>query len=285
MLLIAMALYAEEVREALNYAEAAVEISGRDGELRVAALAVLALVRLVAGDDARAAAAARSALEHPDAAWRPYGHVTANAVLAILEARAGRRHAAREHTGIALAEARDAGLAGYAAGAPVQLADALTCELEGRMSHAQRAARRAASTAIAGSVWQAWALLELARIERLRGRRLVAENAYERARELLDAADDAGSLPALARRVRGELDAARDTETRCEPLSAAELAVLRQFPDRTVREIGDALYLSANTIKSHIRAIYRKLGVNCREDAAARAAALGLLGDSVNSPG
>jgi LuxR family maltose regulon positive regulatory protein len=280
MLLIAMALYADGVREALRHAEAAVEISGSDGELRVAALAVLALVRHFAGDDAGAAAAATTALEHPDAAWRPYGHVTANAVLAILEARAGRRHAARERTDVALAEAREVGLAANSAGAPVRLADALTSVLEGRMSRAQRAARRATSTAIAGGVWQAWSLLELARVEVLRGRVLVAENAYEHARELLDAVDDAGSLPTLAGRVRGELDAARDSASRFEPLSAAELAVLRQFPDRTVREIADALYLSANTIKSHIRAIYRKLGVNSREDATARATALGLLGEA-----
>ena len=279
MLLIAMALYADGVREALRYAEAAVEISGSDGELRVAALAVQALVRLVAGDDARSAGGAKTALEHPDAAWRPYGHITAHAVLAILEARAGRRHAARQHADVALAEAREVGVAGYSAGTPVQLADALTSLLEGRMSRAHSAARRAASSSIAGSVWRAWSLLELARVELLRGRRLVAENAFAQAGELLDSAADAGSLPALALRVRDELDAAGDDESRCEPLSPAELAVLRQLPDRTVREIGDALYLSANTIKSHIRAIYRKLGVNSREDAAARASALGLLSE------
>ena len=52
-----------------------------------------------------------------------------------------------------------------------------------------------------------------------------------------------------------------------------------------MREIADALYLSANTIKTHIRVIYRKLGVNSREDATALAAALGLLDDRASSPG
>ncbi len=63
--------------------------------------------------------------------------------------------------------------------------------------------------------------------------------------------------------------------------SAAELAVLRLLAsDLTVRQIGGELYLSPNTIRSHTRALYRKLGVNSRVDAVARADALGLLGQT-----
>ena len=63
-----------------------------------------------------------------------------------------------------------------------------------------------------------------------------------------------------------------------ESLSKSELAVLRLFDaERSAREIGGELYLSHNTVKTHIRAIYRKLGVRTREDALARAEALGLL--------
>jgi LuxR family transcriptional regulator, maltose regulon positive regulatory protein len=281
MLRLVVALYTDDIPEAVSSAQAAVEISGTGGELLVPALAILALVQLVAGDDARAAGTAAAALEHPDAAWRPYGHVTATATLAILDARATRRHSARERADAAVAQAREAGLAGLPAGAPAQLADALTSALEGRLSRAQRAARRAATTAIAGGVWQAWSLLELARIELLRGRRLAAENAFEHARELIGEARDAGALAGLADRLHDELDAARASESQhpAEPLSPAELAVLRQLPERTVREIAETLFLSPNTIKSHIRSIYRKLGVNSREDAATRATALGLLGE------
>ena len=63
-----------------------------------------------------------------------------------------------------------------------------------------------------------------------------------------------------------------------EALSPAELSVLRHFEGgRTARVIGAELYLSINTVKTHIRAIYRKLGVSTREDALARADALALL--------
>ncbi len=57
-----------------------------------------------------------------------------------------------------------------------------------------------------------------------------------------------------------------------------ELAVLRLLAsDRSVRQIGEELFLSFNTVRSHTRSIYRKLGVNTRAEAVARAEARGLL--------
>ncbi len=288
MLQIGRALYTDDhVGEALREARTAVELSRADGELLVTALGVLALVRLLAGDDAEAAADARAAIEHPDAARRPHGYIAAAAALAIIDARAGRRHSARGHADRALKETRRVGLHGLPSAAPVLLADAVTAALEGRLSGARRAARQAVAVAIAGGVWQAWALLELSRIELRRGRRLVAEDALAHAEELLGAARDAGALPALAAALRSELDDDDSGAPRRagEPLSPAELAVLRLLPRRTVREMAEALHLSANTIKSHIRAIYRKLGVNTREDAVARAVALGLLDETARTNG
>ncbi len=284
MLQIARALYTDDhVGEALREADTAVEISRPDGELLVPALGIRALLRLVAGDVAQATADAGAATEHPDAARRPYGHIAAEAALAIIDARAGRRHSARGHVDSALRETRRVGLFGLPAGANPLLADAVTTALEGRLSGARRAAQQAVPAAIAGGVWQAWALLELARIELRRGRRLVAKDVLAHADELLGAARDAGALPALADALRDELDAADAPGRAAEPLSPAELAVLRLLPGRTVREIAEALYLSANTIKSHIRTIYGKLGVSTREDAVSRAVALGLLDEAART--
>lgn len=61
-------------------------------------------------------------------------------------------------------------------------------------------------------------------------------------------------------------------------LTEPELRVLRLLPGTlSQREIGDALYISLNTVKSHARSIYRKLNVDSRDQAVERARALGLL--------
>lgn len=54
-----------------------------------------------------------------------------------------------------------------------------------------------------------------------------------------------------------------------EPLTDRERDVLRFLPSRlTIPEIATELYLSVNTLKFHLKAIYRKLGVGSRAEAA-----------------
>ena len=96
---------------------------------------------------------------------------------------------------------------------------------------------------------------------------------------MLSLATDPGRLTARAAALRRALDEQRTSRGAPEPPSPAELSVLRLLPGSTVREIGEALFLSPNTVKSHLRALYRKLGVSSREDAVARAVALGLIDD------
>jgi LuxR family transcriptional regulator, maltose regulon positive regulatory protein len=56
-----------------------------------------------------------------------------------------------------------------------------------------------------------------------------------------------------------------------EPLTEAELQILRLLPTSSNQQIAATLYVSRNTVKTHLRAIYRKLGVASRSDAIARA--------------
>ena len=61
-------------------------------------------------------------------------------------------------------------------------------------------------------------------------------------------------------------------------LSDRETEVLRYLPTMlTAAEIGEELGVTVNTIKAHMRAIYRKLGTPRRRQAVARARALGLI--------
>ena len=63
-----------------------------------------------------------------------------------------------------------------------------------------------------------------------------------------------------------------------EQLTERELAVLGYLPSRlTNADIAAALYVSVNTLKTHLKSTYRKLGVRNRNEAIDRAEALGLL--------
>jgi LuxR family maltose regulon positive regulatory protein len=69
-----------------------------------------------------------------------------------------------------------------------------------------------------------------------------------------------------------------------EPLSHAESRVLRYLPTKlSVPEIAGELYLSVNTVKTHMRHLYDKLGAHRRHEAVEQARALGLLARSPRS--
>jgi LuxR family maltose regulon positive regulatory protein len=77
--------------------------------------------------------------------------------------------------------------------------------------------------------------------------------------------------PALVAQARGPARALPD------PLRAQELKVLRYLGSRlTQREIAAELYISINTMKTHVKAIYRKLDVGTRREAIERGRQLGL---------
>jgi LuxR family transcriptional regulator, maltose regulon positive regulatory protein len=70
-----------------------------------------------------------------------------------------------------------------------------------------------------------------------------------------------------------------------EPLSQSEIRVLRYLPTNlSAPEIADQLYLSVNTVKTHMRHLYDKLGVHRRHEAVEQARALGLLAPSPRRP-
>lgn len=63
-----------------------------------------------------------------------------------------------------------------------------------------------------------------------------------------------------------------------EVLTGRELEVLKCLSQAmSVRDIGAELYLSTNTVKTHLKSIYRKLAVTDRSDAARRARKLNLI--------
>jgi LuxR family maltose regulon positive regulatory protein len=134
----------------------------------------------------------------------------------------------------------------------------------------------------APSYWHAHALLRLAL-----ARHGIAD--VDGARGALTAAEaDLDSLPLapflaeLSTHVRARVDGRPRRDAKAgEQLSERELDVLRLLAsDLSLRELAGELYVSLNTVKTHARAIYRKLDATSRERAVERARELELLQDS-----
>jgi LuxR family maltose regulon positive regulatory protein len=62
-----------------------------------------------------------------------------------------------------------------------------------------------------------------------------------------------------------------------EPLTAAELRILKLLPTSTYLQMAATLFISRNTVKTHLRSVYQKLGVASRAEAIERAVDLRLL--------
>jgi LuxR family maltose regulon positive regulatory protein len=87
-----------------------------------------------------------------------------------------------------------------------------------------------------------------------------------------------GQLTSAALRVR-TLDpgTARPSRALTEPLTPAEERILQLLPTSTYLQMAAVLYVSRNTVKTHLRSVYRKLGVTSRSQAIQRAIDLHLL--------
>jgi len=83
---------------------------------------------------------------------------------------------------------------------------------------------------------------------------------------------------ALARRTRRATGHSPDQGDLVDPLTDRELEVLDLLvAGRSYTEIGGELFVSRNTVKSHVRHVYTKLGVASRSAAAAEAQRLGFI--------
>jgi len=86
-----------------------------------------------------------------------------------------------------------------------------------------------------------------------------------------------GPLPGSARG-RPSVPAQGHAPGLADPLTQRELTVLRLLvTSMSIGEIADELCLSANTVKTHLAAIYRKLPASHRREAVLRARQLELI--------
>lgn len=164
--------------------------------------------------------------------------------------------------------------------APVLWADSMAALREGAVEAAGAWSIAPSSVSALGlPFFEVWMLLDFARVRTAVGDEAGARHALFRVQALLgkfrdpgafrDRLDEVGApygVQALPRRDQ-------DWSFRGVALSAREREVLALLDsDLSLREVADHLFITHNTIKVHLRSIYRKLGVSSRL-AAVRAAA------------
>jgi LuxR family transcriptional regulator, maltose regulon positive regulatory protein len=265
----------------------AVEISEESAdEALVAALAGYSRALYFDGRLDEAWAAGLRAIEHPDIERRTSGHAHARSTLALVAAGRGHLGSARKHAEKARELLGGAGLSRSWLGANASAALGVVHAGEGNDADAERElayAERVFRDEVA-TFHHAWLLVLLARVRCRRGRLDEAETTARLAREELDELAHDGRVAKLFAEVDLEIEQGRRRASDGEvlaPPTPAELTVLRLLASElSIRQIGEQLFLSPNTVRSHTRSIYRKLGVNSRADAVARAETLGLLGEA-----
>jgi LuxR family maltose regulon positive regulatory protein len=266
----------------------ALAMSDPDALIAVPALATLAYTHYLRGDSGSANRIAEETIARPEAPRRPQGFVYTEALLALLESDAGHPRGAEARARNAVALARELGLSAIASSALAHHALGEALLAQARNQDAERELERAEMLRRAPEprLDHAHTLLALVSARIARGRLTLAGSELEAAREQLDSFADVGRLGPLAADVAQLLEqAGADIDKPVEQLSLAELQVARLLAtDLTQREIAGELFVSINTVKTHTRNLYAKLGVKSREAAIRRANALGLL-ESTDSPG
>ena len=204
-------------------------------------LSYLALVSLADGDVAGAERSARAAVGLLDECEIASGIAAANPHLAL---------------GCALAQGPD---------------------LRGAIEHLERAV--ALTPSVVASYRRAHALLRLASARHRVGGDVGARQALELARADLYELPDEGVLAEVALEIEDELLAQpRRDGFLGDALSKSELRIMsRLVAGCSITEVAQELWLSPNTVKTHRRSIYRKLGVDSREGLRKRSLELRIL--------
>ena len=204
--------------------------------------------------------------------------------LALAHLHANSLPEARRVADAALDQALEPAVAEHFVTALAHAAHAATLAAAGEPGAAAPSAARAVELAGrgAGRVELGFVLATRARIEIARGQDATASLAA--AREIVRACRDAGWLPEWLAGLQRSARVGSSGQQGPTPgdastgLTDREAEILRLLAGTlSLREIGAALHVSLNTIKTHSRGLYRKLGVSSRAEAVQRARRLGLL--------
>jgi len=273
---------ADGIEQMRSDAELATATLSPSGLLYPTAILMLGVSRLLAGDsdaaDDTLADATESALAHAS----PEPAMTALTERALIAIGRGAWVEAEELVERALEVVRRAHLDDYPA---VALPCAVMARVRLNRGEGERAqpllarAQRLRTGLTYGIPWvAAQARVQLARAYLTAADPGGARTVLREVDALLRRQPSLGTIVAELQEARQQLDSMRSQAPGASTLSTAELRVLPYLSTHlSFPEIGERLFISRHTVKSHAMAIYRKLSVSSRGEAVERARELGLV--------
>ena len=278
-----------DVARAVDIAEQAAYSDLDDVPLgRSAAYCVHGAALYWSGRTRKARAVFNRAVQLSDAAGNLLGRTYSLGYLALIAAERGQLAEAGQLIRQAAEGDRDASAGEHFADMMPALARAKILDRRGATAQAADAANRAVALSVrgGGNLEVANALLAHSEILRHLGGPEAARSTVAEASALLQDCPDPGLARELLAAAEGKSPgsgsrpAGTDVPAPALPqeLTSKELELLRLLPmPLSRREIGARLFVSLNTVKTHQRGLYRKLGVTERAEAVRRARDLGLL--------
>jgi LuxR family transcriptional regulator, maltose regulon positive regulatory protein len=210
--------------------------------------------------------------------------IHASAGLAAIRAENGDLEDAQRTAAEALDLARERSLGEHWATSMARVVQGRALSQRGQIDEAGAAIERGAELSRDGvaALETGYALLSQAEAAQLAGDRATAAALAAEARGIVERCADPGILTEMLARTGRRLHLSQRPRSGAadarDEMTERELAVLQLLPSElSQREIGAALYLSLNTIKTHVKSIYRKLGVDARDAAVDRARQLDLI--------
>ncbi|MGH2577306.1 MAG: LuxR C-terminal-related transcriptional regulator, partial [Actinomycetota bacterium] len=270
-----------DVGRMLTAARQAFELEGhRDSMWRVTTHVQLGWALYLTGDprEARPYLEAAAVLAPQTGQWlNALGASVLLAWLALDEGRPAEAEVAAQHA-VEIGEAH--GLSGTSPGGWADATLGAALAGRGELDAADRQLARGLERLRAGTepLILVQTLLALAKVRRALGSIGDARSLLGEARDLIDQCADPGILGVRLRDLTRSLTPAYRRIGGDGSLTERELEVLQLFEKGlSQRQAAQTLYVSYNTIHSHTRSIYRKLGAYSRDEAIQRARDLGLL--------
>ena len=270
------------VSVALDDARRALELEPEPGYWRSIALVAFGYNSYLSGDLESAKAAITQAIA-PNHLKQPVLEIVARCELALVSADLGDKKRANELTHEACRMMDQHGLSGLPQSSLVYLALGRLSADNGDLNEAREMLELAHKTRGQLPRMNPWVtlqvMLELAPVRFSHGDQDGARELLSEAKAILTANPDAGTLPDQLQRLERSLGRSSQRPAIFgDSLTDRELAVLRLLPSElTHRAIAGELFVSLNTVKSHVRAIYRKMNVTSRDGAVEKARELELI--------